>query len=146
MTNDEKRAVLLEYRRLEARIDRALAERRRWQEREAWVNPVCTDIPAIPANGRRTDMHRNAAKRITEIENEINRDIRWMTMLRQSVEQSIQTVPNEQLRDILRRRYIDGDRMEKIAEDLSLDCRWVRRLHARALANLTLVSPPRPAV
>lgn len=91
-------------------------------------------------------MHRNAAKRITEIENEINRDIRWMTMLRQSVEQSIQTVPNEQLRDILRRRYIDGDRMEKIAEDLSLDCRWVRRLHARALANLTLVSPPRPAV
>lgn len=143
MTNEEKKAVLLEYRRLDARIDRAIAEQQRWRELATRVTPVYSDMPRGDGGG---DKLLDAVQHIADLDAEINREIDRLVALRQRIEQSIAGVHDERLRDILRRRYIDGDRMEQIAVDLCLDYRWVRRLHARALAKLTLESPPQPVL
>ena len=140
MTSEEKKAILLEYRRLDARINRAIAEQQRWRDLAIRITPVYSGMPRGGGSG---DKLLDAVQHIADMEADIDREIDRLVSLRQTIEASIAAVQDERLRDILRRRYIDGDRMERIAVDLCLDYRWVRRLHARALARLTLESPPK---
>ena len=96
----------------------------------------------MPRGGGNGDKLTEAVQRIVDLEAEIDRDIDRLVDLRQWIERNIDAVEDTRLRDILRRRYVDGDRIEKIAVDMMLDYRWVRRLLTRALRNLTLESPP----
>ena len=139
MTIEEKKVLLQEYRKLDGRINRALDEKRRWEELAVRISPVYSDMPRGGGNG---DKLTEAVQRIVELEAEIDRDIDRLVDLRQWIERNIDAVEDTRLRDILRRRYVDGDRIEKIAVDMMLDYRWVRRLLTRALRNLTLESPP----
>ena len=67
--------------------------------------------------------------------------------MRRKIEASIQTVSDERLREILRLRYIDGETEEKTAESVGInDIRWLRRLTARALSELTLLNPVTPVI
>ena len=139
MTIEEKKVLLQEYRKLDGRINRALDEKRRWEELAVRISPVYSDMPRGGGNG---DKLTEAVQRIVDLEAEIDRDIDRLVDLRQWIERNIDAVEDTRLRDILRRRYVDGDRIEKIAVDIMLDYRWVRRLLTRALRNLTLESPP----
>ncbi len=139
MTIEEKKVLLQEYRKLDGRINRALDEKRRWEELAVRISPVYSDMPRGGGNG---DKLTEAVQRIVDLEAEIDRDIDRLVDLRQWIERNIDAVEDTRLRDILRRRYVDGDRIEKIAVDMMLDYRWVRRLLTRALRNLTLESPP----
>ena len=96
----------------------------------------------MPRGGGSGDTLLDAVQHIADMEADIDREIDRLVSLRQMIEEGIAAVQDERLRDILRRRYIDGDRMEKIAVDLCLDYRWVQRLHAKALRNLTVESHP----
>ena len=58
-----------------------------------------------------------------------------------AVERAISALPPE-LRMLMRYRYIDGITWERIAVNMCMDARWIRRLHGRALSVLTLESPP----
>ena len=60
----------------------------------------------------------------------------------EAVKDAIASVPDGRLRMLLRYRYVDGMTWERIAVNMNLDARWVRRLHGRALDALTLESPP----
>lgn len=139
MTIEEKKVLLQEYRKLDGRINRALDEKRRWEELAVRISPVYSDMPRGGGNG---DKLTEAVQRIVDLEAEIDRDIDRLVDLRQWIERNIDAVEDTRLRGILRRRYVDGDRIEKIAVDMMLDYRWVRRLLTRALRNLTLESPP----
>ena len=139
MTIEEKKVLLQEYRKLDGRINRALDEKRRWEELAVRISPVYSDMPRGGGNG---DKLTEAVQRIVDLEAEIDRDIDRLVDLRQWIERNIDAVEDTRLRDILRRRYVDGDRIEKIAVDMMLDYRWVRRLLTRALRDLTLESPP----
>ena len=107
------------------RINRALDEKRRWEELAVRISPVYSDMPRGGGNG---DKLTEAVQRIVDLEAEIDRDIDRLVDLRQWIERNIDAVEDTRLRDILRRRYVDGDRIEKIAVDMMLDYRWVRRL------------------
>ena len=139
MPIEEKKVLLQEYRKLDGRINRALDEKRRWEELAVRISPVYSDMPRGGGNG---DKLTEAVQRIVDLEAEIDRDIDRLVDLRQWIERNIDAVEDTRLRDILRRRYVDGDRIEKIAVDMMLDYRWVRRLLTRALRDLTLESPP----
>jgi DNA-directed RNA polymerase specialized sigma subunit len=69
--------------------------------------------------------------------------------LRKEAGALIDTLQDGRYREVLRRRYLWGQTLEKIAADLRFDYRWVKRLHGRALAEfqkLTPESPPRPVI
>ena len=105
MTIEEKKVLLQEYRKLDGRINRALDEKRRWEELAVRISPVYSDMPRGGGNG---DKLTEAVQRIVDLEAEIDRDIDRLVDLRQWIERNIDAVEDTRLRDILRRRYVDG--------------------------------------
>ena len=139
MTDKEKKEYLKQYRVVLAKVDRAVDEISRMRALATSMSPVYSGMPHRKSNGNRV---LDAVQRIIDLETDLNQEIDDMVNLRREIEASINTVTDERLRDILRRRYIDGNRMEQIAADLSLDFRWVQRLHAKAIQKLTVESHP----
>ena len=58
--------------------------------------------------------------------------------VRLKIGKAIAAVEDTHLRLILEYRYIDGKTWESVAAALNCDCRWILRLHARALAAVKL--------
>lgn len=52
------------------------------------------------------------------------------------IEGKIAGIEDGRQREILRRRYIAGQKWEEIAKEMHLDDRWVLRLHGRALQKI----------
>lgn len=139
MTNEEKRDYLCGYKSLDARIDRLQMEKERWEARATCVSPAYSDMPR---GGEGADKLQDAVIHIIDLEREITTDIDRLVDMRRKIEASIQTVSDERLREILRLRYLDGETEEKTAEFVGInDVRWLRRLTARALSELTLLNP-----
>lgn len=137
MTNGEKKAILLNYRAIERRINRLLDEKKRWEEKATAVTPAYSDMPK---GGGSADKVQSAVCRIIEIEEMLNRQIDALADLREYIETALAGLPDEKLRDVMRYRYIDGMKWEEVAVAMHIDYRWVLRLHGRALAELTIES------
>lgn len=137
MTNEEKKAILKQYIRLEKRIARMLDEKKKWEEKAEAISPVYSDMPK--AGG--CDKIQNAVCQIVDLEQDINREIDSQVDLRRRIEAAVKQIDDEKLRDIVRYKYIDGMTWEQVSESMELDERWVKRLHVRAIQKLTLESP-----
>ena len=69
--------------------------------------------------------------------------------LRTEAEELIEQIADGRYREVLKRRYLRGQTLERIAVDLCFDYRWVKRLHGRAIVEfqkLTPESPLRPVI
>ena len=69
--------------------------------------------------------------------------------LRTEAEGLIEKIADGRYREVLKRRYLRGQTLERIAVDLCFDYRWVKRLHGRAIVEfqkLTPESPLRPVI
>lgn len=69
--------------------------------------------------------------------------------LRTEAEELIEQIADGRYREVLKRRYLWGQTLERIAVDLCFDYRWVKRLHGRAIVEfqkLTPESPLRPVI
>lgn len=139
MTNGEKKAVLSQYRAIERRINRLKGEKAAWADKAMAATSSFSDTPR---GGRGGDKIQGAVEKIMEIEEKLDREIDAQVDLRNRIEAAVERLESEKLRDIVRYKYIDGFKFEKIAATMHLDPRWVRRLHNRALNILTLESPP----
>lgn len=144
MTNEEKKAILSEYRTIDRRIRRLLEEKQRWRDTAAAVSPRYSQAPK--GTGAGSDKIQAAVCRMIELEQEIAGEAQRLADLRGWMEAAIRRVEDGRLRELLRVRYIDGCTWEQVAEKLEIDERWARRLHGRALDSLTLESPPFPVL
>ena len=77
-----------------------------------------------------------AILRVVEYEERINAEIEELTQKRLEIEEVIEAVPDETLREILKRRYLMYQKWDKIAEEMNRDLRWVYRLHSKALSKI----------
>lgn len=84
------------------------------------------------------DKLQAAVEKIVRWQNRLTLQLGERVRLREEIESAIGTVEDERLRLLLRYRYIDGWRLEKIAVEMDYDYRWIRRLHGKALEKLTL--------
>ncbi len=64
--------------------------------------------------------------------------------LRQEAEAHIDALRDGRYREVLKRRYLRGQSLERIAVDLCFDYRWVKRLHGRALVEFQKLTPKSP--
>ena len=64
--------------------------------------------------------------------------------LRQEAEAHIDALRDGRYREVLKRRYLRGQSLERIAVDLCFDYRWVKRLHSRALVEFQKLTPKSP--
>lgn len=137
MTYDEKIAFLRRYRDAQRTMRRLLEE---LQQLQAEATSVSQALSGMPSGGGDGQAIPRAVERIADAESRLVSaygaaiaELNW-------VKDAIDTVPDPLRRDILTRRYILGQRWERIAADIDRDLRWVLRLHHRAVDEVTIES------
>ena len=136
MTNQEKKAWLLQYRRLDERIDRLEKEKARWIER---ATKMSAPSDGMPHGSGVSDTVGFAVSKAADLAAEIDREIDQLADLRREIEAAIQTVGDDTMRDLLRYRYIDAMTFEEVAVRMHYSYQWVCILHGRALSCLRTV-------
>lgn len=139
MNYEEKKAWLRRYQAA-LRTQRELElEVQQLQSSAERVTPLLSGSPAGGGDGQALP---RAVERLLDSKAELERAVAQCDAVRREVAGVIAALPPGREQEVLRRRYILGQRFEQISVDMHLDYRWVRRLHSRAVANLTLESPP----
>ena len=120
--------------RTERRLIEELAQLR------AEAASVSAALSGMPSGGGDGQAIPRAVERIADAESRLASAYGAALAVRAQVKDAIDTVADPLRRDILTRRYILGQRWERIAADLDRDKRWVLRLHHRAVDGLTIES------
>src|SRR5699024_8394417 len=97
---------------------------------------VTQALTGMPGGGDGQAIPR-AVERIMDAQQRLAAEAARCAAARAEVKAAIDTVADPLRRDILTRRYILGQRWERIAADIDRDLRWVLRLHHRAVDELT---------
>lgn len=135
MTNQEKKVWLLQYRRLDDRIDRLEKEKARWIAR---ATKMSAPSDGMPRGSSVSDTVGQAVAKIADLQAEINREIDRLADLRREIEDAIYTVDDPVHQELLERRYIDGDKWEEIAVRMHYSWRNILRKHGKALSAVKI--------
>lgn len=135
MTYDEKLAFLRRYRDAQRTERRLLEELAQLRAEAASVSQALSGMPSGGGDGQAIP---RAVERIADAESRLASAYGTALAERSRVKDAIDTVPDPLRRDILTRRYILGQRWERIAADNDLVMRQVFRLHHRAVESLDL--------
>lgn len=138
MTYEEKVRWLRRYR------DALKLEVELRQELEAQRARACKTTAALtgmPGGGGDGQALPRAVESIIAAQQELQAQITLCGAVRREVVAVLNQIADARDHEILRRRYLLGQRFEEIAVDMMLEYRWVRRLHKRAVNILTLESP-----
>ena len=134
MTYPEKIAYLYRYRDA-LRRERTIADEIEALRAEA--ARVTQALTGMPGGGDGQAIPR-AVERILDAQQRLAAEAARCAAARAQGRAAIDTVPDPLRRDILTRRYILGQRWERIAADNDLVMRQVFRLHHRAVEDLSL--------
>lgn len=135
MTYDEKLAFLRRYRDAQRTMRRCMEELEQLRSEAASVSQALSGIPSGGGDGQAIP---RAVERIADAESRLASAYGTALAERSRVKDAIDTVPDPLRRDILTRRYILGQRWERIAADNDLVMRQVFRLHHRAVEALDM--------
>ena len=135
MTNGEKKAILLEYRAIERRINRLIDEKAAWNAKATATTSSFSDMPR---SGGGSDKIQTTVEKIIEIEEKLDHEIDALADLRNRIEAAVERLEDGRLRDVMRYRYIDGMKWEQIAVEMHYSYMQVCRFHGRALLEIML--------
>ena len=135
MTNGEKKAILLEYRAIERRINRLIDEKAAWNAKATATTSSFSDMPR---SGGGSDKIQTTVEKIIEIEEKLDHEIDALVDLRNRIEAAVEKLEDGRLRDVMRYRYIDGMKWEQIAVEMHCSYMQVCRLHGKALLEIML--------
>ena len=135
MDYNEKIAFLRRYRDAQRTMRRLLEELTQLRAEAASVSQALNGMPSGGGDGQAIP---RAVERIADAESRLASAYGTALAERSRVKDAIDTVPGPLRRDILTRRYILGQRWERIAADNDLVMRQVFRLHHRAVEDLGL--------
>ena len=136
MTYAEKTAWLRRYQESLRREKELALEVERLRTEAQRITPLLTGMPG----GGATDKLPRAVEGIIRAQQELDCQVNLCGAVRREVVAAINQVQNTREHEILRRRYLVGQKWEAIAVDMDIDYRWVWRLHKRAVGNLTIES------
>ena len=119
---------------------------RRYRQAVAQAEDLAGEVQTLRAleerMGNTLPPHSPALLRLEELTARLEAQMVRCLDVRAQVERAIQAVGDEQQQRILWLRYIRGLTWEKIGHALTLDERWVRRLHTKTLDRLARSLPP----
>lgn len=137
MTYDEKVRWLRRYR------DALKLEVELRQELEAQRARACKTTAALtgmPGGGGDGQALPRAVESIVAAQQELQAQINLCGATRREVVAALDQVTDARDHEILRRRYLLGQRWENIAVDMHIELRWIYRRHRRAVSELTMES------
>ena len=133
---------LSRYAAAERRIAFLEEQKERWHRRATRVTPQYG--PAPGSSSGPSDPVGDAVIRMCEVEEEIIAEIDKAVDLRREIQAAIDAVPDAVQREVLKRRYIGMQSLEKIAVEMNYSYPWVRHLHGRALQAVALPQEDTP--
>ena len=137
MTYEEKVRWLRRYRdalRLEKELREELKDQ---QTRSCKTTAALTGMPGGGGDGQALP---RAVESIVAAQQELQAQINRCGATRREVVAALDQVTDARDHEILRRRYLLGQRWEKIAVEMNIELRWVYRRHRRAVSGLTMES------
>ena len=137
MTYEEKVRWLWRYR------DAMRLEEELRQELETQSARACKTTAALtgmPGGGGDGQTLPRAVESIIAAQQELQAQINLCGATRREVVAALNQVTDARDHEILRRRYLLGQRWEKIAVEMNIELRWVYRRHRRAVSGLTMES------
>lgn len=135
MNYEEKVHWLRRYRdalQLEEELRQELEDQR---SRACKTTAALTGMPGGGGDGQALP---RAVESIIAAQQELQAQINLCGATRREVVAVIDQIEEERGHEILRRRYLLGQRFEQIAVEMCLEYRWVRRLHKRAVENIRI--------
>lgn len=137
MTYEEKVRWLRRYQE-SLRREQELAEEVEHLRSEATrVTPLLSGMPDGPGDGQKLP---RSVERIVQAQQALQEQVDHCTDARSEIAAAIARVTNHKDHEILRRRYILGQRWEYIAVQMEIELRWVYRRHRNAVEGMTIES------
>lgn len=135
MTYEEKVRWLRRYQD-SLRRERELAEEvEQLRARACKVTPSLTGMPGGTCDGQSLP---RAVESIVQAQQELQAQINQCGYIRREVVAALEQVTNARDHEILRRRYLLGQKWEQIAVEMHLEYRWVTRRHRRTVESMIL--------
>ena len=137
MTYEEKVRWLRRYR------DALKLEVELRQELEAQRARACKTTAALtgmPGGGGDGQALPRAVESIVAAQQELQAQINLCGATRREVVAALDQGTDARDHEILRRRYLLGQRWENIAVEMHIELRWIYRRHRRAVSELTMES------
>lgn len=135
MTYEEKVKWLRRYQDNLHREQELTEEVEQLRSRACKVTSSLTGMPGGTSDGQALP---RAVEKILETQQELLTQINHCGVIRQEVVSVLEQAASSRDQEILRRRYLLGQKWEKIAIEMHLEYRWVRRLHKRAVGILPI--------
>ena len=87
----------------------------------------------IHTTGATSDKLGNCVSRLVDLQRNIDSDILMLEKVRGEIIASLDNVPNDKYRELLRMRYVGHMTFAEIAEAMDITWQWAITLHGRAL-------------
>lgn len=137
MIYTDKVAWLRRYQESLRREKELAEEVERLQSEATRITPLLSGMPGGAGDGQKL---LRSVERIVQVQKELQEQIDRCADVRGDIAAVIAQVTNHKDHEILRRRYILGQRWEYIAVQMKIELRWVYRRHRNAVCRLTIES------
>lgn len=135
MTYEEKVRWMRRYQD-SLRRERELAQEvERLRSEAARVTPLLSGMPGGAGDGNKLP---RAVEGIVQAQQELQAQINHCGAIRREVVAALEQISNPRDHEILRRRYLMGQRWEKIATEMYLEYRWIIRRHKKAINSIEI--------
>lgn len=134
VTNDEKKRYLWQYQISKRRV--VLLQEQIDALRDDQTSPVAIR-DGMPHSSTIFDLSTYAAQ-LDTLQRKQKKEMELQIVLYQDILQYINQLSNVAEKDVLIRRYLIGQRLEKIAAEMGYSYRHIVRLHGQALKNFSL--------
>lgn len=132
MTTEEVKTWLRSYRYLKSEVERLEEELAEWRSK---AEKMTRELSGMPSGSGGGDKVPACVEKIWELERKLSAKLSDAVEQRQAIERAIESLPDEK-KQLMRYRYIDGMKWEKVAVEMNLEYRWVLRIHGRALQEI----------
>lgn len=137
MTYDEKTRWLCRYQESLQREKELADEVKELRERAYNITPALTGMPGGPSDGQSLP---RAVESITQAMQELQCQINMCGAIRREIVAAIEQVSNHRDHEILRRRYLLGQKLEKISVEMNYNFRYVCKRHKITVCKLDIES------
>ena len=101
------------------------------------MTPLLSGMPGGGSDGQGLP---RAVERILAAKQDLQAQIERGCTIRREITDATRQIPHPRDQEILRRRYLLGQRWEEIAVEMHIELRWVYRRHRQAVTFLTMES------
>lgn len=116
---------------LDIRINSKLDQIKQLRALATKTNTVLNDVPV--QTSKNNHKMESIILKIMDIENELNRDLADLLLIKVDIKRAIDGVDNEEYRTLLELRYIGYKKWEQIAEEMDFSTEHIYHMHRDAL-------------